>query len=151
MFFWNHKKRLSHLNSFVRSDREISELVPQSPSPIIVNVGSSPVGSITSRTACQLEAAHVTIFSCIQRMKLYFKSKYVVFLKFRHCCFFTKFWNYTNSKVLISNMTILFSNSGLRIPKSCIFGPKFRYFCFFEKFCKEANFRVLISNMTIFF
>ena len=92
MFFWNHKKRLSHLNSFVRSDREISELVPQSPSPIIVNVGSSPVGSITPRTACQLEAAHVTIFSCIQRMKLYFKSKYVVFLKFRHCCFFTKFW-----------------------------------------------------------
>ena len=68
------------INSFVRSDREISELVLQPSSPIIVNVGSSPVGNITPRTAYQLEAAHVAIFSSIQRMKLYFKSKYVVSL-----------------------------------------------------------------------
>ena len=37
---------------------------------------------------------------------------------------------------MISNMTIFFSNSNPKIPKSGNFGPKFRYFCFFTKFYK---------------
>ena len=48
-------------------------------------------------------------------------------------------------------MTVLFSNSGPKIPKSDIFGPKFRNFCFFVKFCKQTNLRVLISNRTVVF
>ena len=53
--------------------------------------------------------------------------------------------------MLISNMTILFSNSSPKIPKSGIFGPKFMYFCFFVKFRNLTNLRVLILNMTIAF
>ena len=48
-------------------------------------------------------------------------------------------------------MTILFSNSGPKIPKQDIFGPKFRRFCFFTKVCNQTNLRVLISNMSIVF
>ena len=48
-------------------------------------------------------------------------------------------------------MTVLFSNSSPKIPKSGIFGPKFRHFCFFVKFCKQTNLRVLISNRTVVF
>ena len=33
-----------------------------------------------------------------------------------------------NLKVLISNTIIVFSNSGLEVPKSDIFGPKFKVF-----------------------
>ena len=72
-------------------------------------------------------------------------------LKLRHFCFFAKFCNYTNSRVLISNMTILFSNSSLKILKSGISGRKFMHFWFFVKFCQSTNLRVLISNMTIVF
>ena len=57
----------------------------------------------------------------------------------------------TISRLLISNMTILFSNSNPKISKKGIFGPKFRHFCFFKKFCNETNLRVLISNTTIVF
>ena len=71
--------------------------------------------------------------------------------KFRYFCFSAKFCNQTNSRVLISNMTILFSNSSPKIPKTGIFGTEFRHFCFFVKFCKQANLRVMISNMTILF
>ena len=70
---------------------------------------------------------------------------------FRHFCFPAKFCNYTNSRVLISNTTILFSNSSPKIPKSGIFGPKFTKFCFSATFCNQANSRVLISNVTILF
>ena len=61
--------------------------------------------------------------------------------KFRHFCSFTKFCSYTNSKMLISNITILFSNSRPKIPKSHIFGQKFRQNLQLNKF------EVLISNM----
>ena len=61
----------------------------------------------------------------------------------------TKFCYQTNSRVLISNMTILFLNSSPKIPKSGISSSKFRHFCFFINFCKQTNMRGLISNMTI--
>ena len=47
----------------------------------------------------------------------------------------TKFCNYTNSRVLISNMTILFSHSSPKTPKSGIFGTKFKDFYFCTKLC----------------
>ena len=75
-----------------------------------------------------------------------FQSK--IQTKFRHS--FTKFCNQTNSRVLISNMTILFSNCIPKIPKQEISGAKLRHFCFFSKFCNQTNSRVFISNMTIF-
>ena len=53
--------------------------------------------------------------------------------------------------VLISNMTMLFSNSSSKIPKSGIFGPKFKDFQLCIKFCNKINSRTLISNITIFF
>ena len=37
--------------------------------------------------------------------------------KVRHLCFFTKCCNYTNSRVLISDMTLVFWNSSRKIPK----------------------------------
>ena len=57
--------------------------------------------------------------------------------KFRHFCFFAKFCNKPNSRVLISS-----SNS--KIPISGIFGLKFRHFCVLVKFCKKTNLKVLI-------
>ena len=48
-------------------------------------------------------------------------------------------------------MTILFSNSSPKIPKSGMFGPRFKHFYFCTKLCSKANSRVLISNMTILF
>ena len=53
--------------------------------------------------------------------------------KFRHFCFSAKFCSETNSMILISNMTILFSKASPKIPKSDIFGPKFRHFDFFSE------------------
>ena len=50
--------------------------------------------------------------------------------EFRKFCFFAKFPSYTNLRVLISNMTILFSNSGPKIPKSGDFRHKFKDFYF---------------------
>ena len=52
--------------------------------------------------------------------------------------------------MLISNMTILFSNSSPKIPKSGIFGSKFKDFYFCTKLCYKTNSRTLISDMTIF-
>ena len=52
-----------------------------------------------------------------------------------HFCFFTKFCSYTYSRVLISNMTIVFKNSIPKIPKKGIFGPSFRHFHCFTIFC----------------
>ena len=54
--------------------------------------------------------------------------------KNRHFCFFSKFYNETNSMVLISSMRIVFSNSNPKIPKEGIFGPKIRHFCFPRNF-----------------
>ena len=62
-----------------------------------------------------------------------------------------KLCNYTNSRVLISNMTIVVSNSSPKITKQGFFGPKFCFFFFFEKFWSYTNSRVMISNMTIAF
>ena len=47
-------------------------------------------------------------------------------------------------------MTILFSNSSPKIPKSGIFGSKFKDFYFCTKLCYKTNSRTLISDMTIF-
>ena len=47
-------------------------------------------------------------------------------------------------------MTMLFSKSSPKIPKSGIFGPKFEDFYFCTKLCYKANSRMLTSNMTIF-
>ena len=55
--------------------------------------------------------------------------------------FLTKFCSWANSRMLISNITILFSNSTPNIPKS-------KYFC--TKLCNSTSLRTLISNMTIF-
>ena len=54
-------------------------------------------------------------------------------------------------KFQVSNMTILFSNSNLKAPKSSTFGPKVKDFHFYIKLCNKANLRALISNMTIVF
>ena len=82
-------------------------------------------------------------------------------LRFRHFCVFVKFCNQTNSRVLISNLTIVLlkflpkntqiRHSWSKIPKNGIFSPKFGHFCFSAKFCNQVNSRVLISNMTIVF
>ena len=47
-----------------------------------------------------------------------------------------KFFNYTKYGVLISKVTILFSNYNPKITKLDIFGLKFRHFHFFMKCCK---------------
>ena len=62
---------------------------------------------------------------------------------------FTKFRSFTNSRVLISSMPIVFLYSGPKTPKLSVFGPKFRHFHFFKKFYNLTNSGELISNMTI--
>ena len=52
---------------------------------------------------------------------------------------------------MISSMTISFSNSSPKMPKSDIFRTKFRHFRFCFKFSKYTNLRVLISNITLIF
>ena len=56
------------------------------------------------------------------------------FKKFYMC---TKVCNHTNSRVMISNMKKLFSNSSLKINQSDIFGPKSLdlFVCFVLFFC----------------
>ena len=51
--------------------------------------------------------------------------------------------------VLISNMTISFSNSSPKIPKSDMLSPRFKDFYFCPKLCSKTNSRALISNMTM--
>ena len=53
--------------------------------------------------------------------------------------------------VLISNLTILFSNSNSKIPKSEAFVPKLKEFYFCTKLCNKTNSRRLVSKMTIAF
>ena len=65
--------------------------------------------------------------------------------------FWSQVCNQTNSRVLISNMTMLFSNSSPKIPKSRIFGPRFKDFQFCVKLGNKINSRTLIPNRTIFF
>ena len=48
-------------------------------------------------------------------------------------------------RVLISNMTILLSNSNPKIPKSDIFSPKFKDFHFSTKLCNETSLKMLLS------
>ena len=69
--------------------------------------------------------------------------------KFSHFFFLPKLCYQTNSRLVISNATILFSNSSPKIFKSGLSGPKFSYICFFVKFCKQTNLSVLILKMTI--
>ena len=54
-------------------------------------------------------------------------------------------------RVLISNMTILLSNSNPKIPKSDIFSPKFKDFHFSTKLCNKTSLKMLLSNMTFKF
>ena len=51
--------------------------------------------------------------------------------------------------VLISNMTISFSNSSPKIPRSDMLSPRFKDFYFCPKLCSKTNSRALISNMTM--
>ena len=51
--------------------------------------------------------------------------------KFKHFSVCSKFCSQASSRVLIGNMTKLFSNSTAKIHKSRIFGLQFRHFCFF--------------------
>ena len=60
--------------------------------------------------------------------------------KFWHFYFLAKFSIYTNSMVLISNMTILFTNPSPKLQKSGIFVPKFRHFCFFSEILQIDKF-----------
>ena len=78
--------------------------------------------------------------------------KYGIFgPKFRHFCFFTKICNYTNSMVLISNMTIVVLEFQPENTQIRHFDPKCRYFHYFTIFCNQTNLRVLISNMVTVF
>ena len=54
-------------------------------------------------------------------------------------------------RTLISNMTVIFSNSSPKIRKSDIFNPKFKNFYFLHEIWSKANLRVLMSNMTMVF
>ena len=63
--------------------------------------------------------------------------------------FFLKFCYQTNSRVLISNMILLFSNSSPKILESRIFVSKFKDFYFCTKLWNKAN--LTTSNMTIVF
>ena len=51
-----------------------------------------------------------------------------------HFCFSAKICNYTNSRVVISNMSIFFSNFSPKVLKSVIFVSEFRHFYLFTKF-----------------
>ena len=57
----------------------------------------------------------------------------------------------TNSRMLISNKTKIFSNSSPKIPKSGIFGPKIKDFYFCTRLCNKINSGTQISNMTMTF
>ena len=70
--------------------------------------------------------------------------------RFRDFYFYTKLCNKTISRELISNMTILFSNSSPKRPELRFFGCKFKDFYFSTSFYCKANSRKLISNMRIF-
>ena len=56
-----------------------------------------------------------------------------------------------NSRVLLLNMTIVFSNSSFKIPKQVAFGLIFNFFLFWMKLWILKNSRGLISNMTVVF
>ena len=88
----------------------------------------------------------------------FFSFSFVFCFFFCFCfCFYSFFWFnvelciLTNSKVLVSNMTIVFSNFGLKIPRKDIFGAEFKVFSFWMRLCNSTNTRGLISNMTIVF
>ena len=57
----------------------------------------------------------------------------------------------TNSRMLISIMTIFFSNTSKKSPRYDDFGPKFKFFFCNMKLCILSNWKVLISNTTIVF
>ena len=69
--------------------------------------------------------------------------------KLKDFYFCTKLCKKTNSRMQISNMRIVFSNSSPKIHKSGIFGPKYKLF--FHKILQLDKFGVLISNMKILF
>ena len=89
-------------------------------------------------------------------------------IQIRHFCsqlqavlFFREIRDWTDSRVLISNLTIVFLNIlpkntqikhfQSKIPKQGIFDPKFRHFYFLTKFCSQTNLKVLVSNIKITF
>ena len=53
----------------------------------------------------------------------------------------------TNSRVLISNMAIVFQNYSKKIPKLDIFSQKLENFLFSPELCIRKHTRVLASNM----
>ena len=59
--------------------------------------------------------------------------------------------SFDNSKVLISNMAVLYSNCGLKVAKQGIFGSKSNFFLFYTKLCVLTKLGVLISNIIIVF
>ena len=88
---------------------------------------------------------------------------FVFFTKFffHHFCFCTKLCSKANSRTQNSNMTILFSNSTLKIRKSGIFGSKFKDFYFAPNVAIRQIrkrwfqiwqwvFRVTLPNVSIF-
>ena len=54
--------------------------------------------------------------------------------KFRHFCFFTKFCIYTNSKVLISHMTNVFSNYSQKYQRNAFLVPNLSIFIISQYF-----------------
>ena len=72
-------------------------------------------------------------------------------LKFNDFYFYAKLNAKTNSRMLASNMTIIFSNFSSKIRKSGIFSPQFNDFYFYAKLNAKTNSRTLASNMTIIF
>ena len=69
--------------------------------------------------------------------------------KFKNFYFCTKLCNYVNSSVLISKMTVVFSNSNSKLPKLDIFGPKLRIFIFAQNFSSKTIFLFHAFNICV--
>ena len=65
--------------------------------------------------------------------------------------YWNKICNQTNSRALISDMTIVFSDFSPRLSEKDIFSHKYKNFFFRNKLCFQKNLRVLISHMTMAF
>ena len=68
--------------------------------------------------------------------------------RFKDFYFCPKLCSKTNSRALISNMTMMLQNSSPKINESRIFGPKLKDFYFCTKLYYKTNSRTVISNMT---
>ena len=70
--------------------------------------------------------------------------------KFKDFYFCTKLCNKTNSRALISNITMVFLNCCPKQPIKAFLVSNLRIFIF-GKLCNQTNSRALISNMTMDF